>query len=129
MPTTSRRKWNVHKPSNMPDEYVDIVITRKPIIILEPRWHDDMVLIGKKWVQGGWNKIIFTKTNSLPDEYAAIGEDIAKSKLGTNGKIPCYEYPLKKLKIIGQPIKQNEPVVEPEKPKQDTLFNNEDIRR
>lgn len=125
----------MHSPSNMPSEYIDIKIVGKTIPIWEPRWHDDVVLIDKRRVQGGWNKIVFTKTNSLPGEYCAKGEDISRSKVGSNGKITCYEYPLKNLKIIGKPLPKANLRVEAEQPEpqikidlQEEYINN-DIRR
>lgn len=65
------------------------------IEIWEPRWHDKVVLIAKHVVSKD-NTIVFTKCKSLAGkEYYFSGETIRRCKLGTNGKIACYEVPLK----------------------------------
>ena len=66
------------------------------ITIKEPRWHDRVVLIGKKNVRAQ-NYIVFSVAKSLPHRYPVTGSEIQKYPLGTNGVIDCYEVPLKVL--------------------------------
>lgn len=73
--------------------------TYQMIEIWQPRWKDHKVLIAKHKV-GLHNKIIFTRTPSMPGEYYASGEDIQKYPITDNGKIPCYEFPVSELKPL-----------------------------
>lgn len=74
-------------------------VTPRVIEILEPRYHDNVVLIAKHKV-GLHNKIVFTKAKSLPDDYYLSYDTITKYPIGTNGKIKCYEVPVDELIVL-----------------------------
>lgn len=43
---------------------------------------------------GMHNKIVFTKTKSMPGEYYISGAEVRKYKAQANGKLMCYCVPL-----------------------------------
>lgn len=69
------------------------------IEIWQPRWKDRKVLIAKFKV-ADHNLITFTKTKSYPDTYYLSGKDIQQYPITSNGRIECYEVPLKELKLL-----------------------------
>lgn len=69
------------------------------IDIWQPRWKDRKVLIASHKV-GVHNKIIFSKTKSLPGEYYISGLDIRQYPGQSNGKIMCYCVPLDALQKL-----------------------------
>jgi hypothetical protein len=65
------------------------------IEIWQPRWHDRTVLIAKRKVKDGVNKIVFTKTPELKGKvFEMDGSAIRQYHIESNGKIPCYAVPL-----------------------------------
>lgn len=65
------------------------------IEIFMPRYHDNVALIAQKWVKDD-NIIYFTQAKHLNGkEFRVSGDVIRSCPLGTNGKIPCYEVPMK----------------------------------
>lgn len=69
------------------------------IEIWQPRWKDRKVLIAKYKV-GTHNRIVFTKTKSMPGEYYLSGEAIRRYPLQTNGTLECYAVPMDELQRL-----------------------------
>ena len=69
------------------------------IDIWQPRWHDRTVLIAKHKV-GEENVIRFLKAKSLPGIYRVSGSVVRGYPTRSNGKIACYEVPLRELERI-----------------------------
>lgn len=67
--------------------------------IWQPRWKDRKVLLARHKV-GTHNKIVFTKSPTLPGEWYISGSDITRCNLETNGKIDCYAVSLSFLEPI-----------------------------
>lgn len=71
------------------------------IDIWTPRYHDNVVLIATYRVKSGENQIQFTKANHLKGMiFKAMGEDIRKCPIDTNGRIECYAVPMSMLERI-----------------------------
>lgn len=70
--------------------------TYQLIDIWQPKWKNRTVLIAKHKV-GLHNKILFSRTPSMPGEYYVSGETVKKHNITNNGKIDCYEVPLSEL--------------------------------
>ena len=65
------------------------------IYIWQPRYHDDVCLIGKKHVREGMYDICFTKAKHLNGKtYRMSASEIKTFPLDTNGKITCYAVPM-----------------------------------
>ncbi len=64
-----------------------------------PRWHDEKVLLKASKV-GAHNKILFTKTPTLPEMYYLSGKTVKKYRKESNGRIDCYAVPMKELQIL-----------------------------
>lgn len=72
------------------------IITHQ-IKILEPRWHDRVVLVAKHKV--GTHNILKFKAKQYPDEYYLSAETCRKYPLDSNGVIPCYAVSLDELVV------------------------------
>ena len=77
------------------------MIKNKEVIpIWYPRYHDGVVLVGKKHVKNGINKIVFTKAKHLMGKiFELTGEFIRNCPLDSNGKIACYAIPLEEFSL------------------------------
>ena len=71
------------------------------IPIWSPRYHDKRVLINPAKV-GEHNKVVFTKTKSLPGSYYLSGKTIRKYPKESNGTIPCFVVPVSELRPLQQ---------------------------
>jgi len=65
------------------------------IPILDPRYHDRVVLVAARKVAEK-NKVVI-KNGAFAGTYFLPGVVATACKLGTNGRIPCYEVPLSLL--------------------------------
>lgn len=66
------------------------------IEIWQPRWRDRTVLLATYKVAND-NKIVFTKTPSMPGSYYVSGAVAKACPVTMNGKIKCYAVPIDKL--------------------------------
>jgi hypothetical protein len=69
------------------------------IKIWQPRYHDNVCLIGKHKVKAGDNIIVFTKAKYLKDKQFKLTDSQIKSfPLDSNGTIACYAVDMDLLK-------------------------------
>lgn len=66
--------------------------------IIAPRYHDRVVLLAARKV-GERNKVKI-RDGAFKGEYFVSGVVVTACKLGSNGKIPCYEVPLSMLEEL-----------------------------
>lgn len=71
------------------------------IEIWQPRWRDKVVLLAKYKVAND-NKIVFTKTKSMPGAYYVSGAIAKQCPVDYNGKIECYAVPIDKLEKMDE---------------------------
>jgi len=77
-------------------------INMKATCIWQPRYWDQKVLISKMDVRRDKCYVFFCCDRNKPDLYSYDGSRvISEIRVGTNGKIPCYEVPLDWLQSEG----------------------------
>lgn len=74
------------------------------IEIWSPKYSTQSVLIGKRNVLAGMNRIIFTKAKHLAGGiYQMDGKKIRTYPIVSNGSISCYDVPFDDLECVKQP--------------------------